>query len=503
MMTAGQAMTGRALSGLLPELAATRWAALPVAAITADSRCVSPGSLFLAMPGGRADGRAFVDAAIRAGAVAVLAEEGDGFVSPRLVQGVPVIPVAHLRQRAGDIASAFHDHPSRALPVAGVTGTNGKTTVTQLAARLESALGGKGAVVGTLGWGIPGQLQATNHTTPDAIALQGMLAGLREAQASAVFMEVSSHALDQARVQGVRFETAAFTNLTRDHLDYHAGMEAYGEAKARLFALPGLKHAIINADDGFGRRLLAQLPAGVQGFAYGLEGGPADIRAVDAVFGADGMQAHIVTPWGEGDLQTRLLGRFNLSNILAVIGLLALRGHALADILRALAAVEPVSGRLERMAGCGDITVVVDYAHTPDALENALQTLRAHTTGRLHVVFGCGGDRDAGKRPLMGRVASQLADCVWLTSDNPRHEDPHAILQAIQAGLQPGQAATVIEDRTRAIHAALDAANAGDTVLIAGKGHETYQQVGDEKRPFSDQAAVHAWCVKKTGEGRA
>jgi UDP-N-acetylmuramoyl-L-alanyl-D-glutamate--2,6-diaminopimelate ligase len=367
--------------------------------------------------------------------------------------------------------------------------------VTQLAAQIAESLDNASAVMGTLGWGRIGQLQSSTHTTPDAIAVQSQLAALRDEGVQSVFMEVSSHALDQSRVGGVRFDTAVFTNISRDHLDYHGDMAAYEAAKTRLFAWPELQHAVINGDDAAGCRLLALPDMAARAVSYSTRNASADVYASDIRYAASGLQARVHTPWGVGTLRCRLMGEFNLSNALAVIAVLGLQGHALQRILSAFETVSPVIGRLESVAVHRGVNVVIDYAHTPDALEKALLTLRVHTSGRLHVVFGCGGDRDAGKRPLMGRAAECHADRLYLTSDNPRHESAAVILQAIAGGLAHPESVQIIEDRASAIRAALDAATEHDTVLIAGKGHETWQQVGDEKRPFSDHAVVHAWLA--------
>lgn len=488
------------LAGLLPALASHAHAGLRVSGLCLDSRCVQPGDAFLAVGGSRFDGRAFIAQAVAAGASAVLVEPAAGREHDRVEQGVPVIVVEKLAMQMGHIASRFYGEPSCALCVTGVTGTNGKTTVTQLLAQLSGLLGGSPAVMGTLGWGVPGRLQASTHTTPDAITVQQQLACLRDQHVESVFMEVSSHALDQWRVGGVMFETAVFTNLSRDHLDYHGDMGVYEQAKSTLFTWPGLHHAVINADDAAGRRLLVRLDASVQRLTYSTDDASADVYAVDIACTPAGVQAKVHTPWGQGTLHCRLLGEFNVSNALAAIAVLGLQGYSLDRVLQSFESVTPIVGRLELVAVHHGVSIVVDYAHTPDALEKALQALRQHTAGQLHVVFGCGGERDTGKRPLMGAVAARLADTVTITSDNPRHELPTAIMNAIADGMPDTDQAVMIEDRAEAVHAVLNSAVAGDVVVIAGKGHETWQQVGDEKRPFSDHAVVHAWLASR---GRA
>ena len=349
---------------------------------------------------------------------------------------VPTIWIDGLRERLGPIASRFFGDPSRALTVIGVTGTNGKTSTVHLLAQALHHAGHRVATVGTLGAGLVGEIVEGVRTTPDAIAVQGLLATFRDEGASHVAMEVSSHALDQGRVNAVAFDLAVFTNLTRDHLDYHGTMQAYGAAKERLFAWPGLDAAVINVDDAFGRALAARMHGDVALLRYGVDRDDADLVARSIETGVAGLRFHLTTPWGEGEVATRLLGRFNVSNLLAVAACLGRLGFAFDAIRDALAILEPVSGRMNRIGGEARLPlVVVDYAHTPDALEQALTSLRAHTHGRLICVFGCGGERDAGKRPQMGAIAEALADRIIVTDDNPRGEDGDAIVAGIVAGL--------------------------------------------------------------------
>jgi UDP-N-acetylmuramoyl-L-alanyl-D-glutamate--2,6-diaminopimelate ligase len=380
------------------------------------------------------------------------------------------------------------------LHVVAVTGTNGKTSTVQLLAQALQHAGHRAATIGTLGSGLHGAIRAGERTTPDAIAVHGLLAEFREAGASHVAMEVSSHALDQGRVNAVAFELAVFTNLTRDHLDYHGTMAAYGAAKQRLFAWPGLGAAIINIDDAFGRALVATLASGVKCLRFGIERHDADIAARNVETVPSGLRFRLVTPWGEGDVATRLLGRFNISNLLAVAACLGRLGLSFAAIRDALGALAPVAGRMNRLGGSGaQPLVVVDYAHTPDALEQALTSLRAHCAGRLICVFGCGGERDAGKRPEMGAIAEALADCIIVTDDNPRSEDGDRIVEQIVAGLRHRQRATVERDRAAAIALAIASARPEDAVLVAGKGHEPYQEIAGMRLPFDDLAvARHA-----------
>lgn len=465
---------------------------------TQDSRAVRAGDLFLAFPGERADGRAFIGAAIAQGAAAVL-WEADGFEWPAQWQ-VPNLAVRGLRAIAGDIAAHVYGHPSEELWLAGVTGTNGKTSCSHWIAQSLSRCGRRTAVLGTLGNGFPGALSPATHTTPDAVTLQRELRTLRGAGAEAVAMEVSSHALDQGRVTGARFRTALFTNLTRDHLDYHGTMEAYGAAKEKLFAWPGLEHAVINLDDGFGRTLAERTGRGrVKVLGYGV--GHGDIAGHHVDLSTRGLKLEIRTPWGRAELESRVIGGFNVSNLLGTLGVLLTAGLDLDRAVAALAEVEPVAGRVDMLRLPGRPLVVVDYAHTPDALEKVLETLRevvGHGAGaRLLCVFGCGGDRDPGKRPLMGEIATRLADVAIVTSDNPRSEDPAAIAAAIVAGA--GANHEVELDRAAAIARALRLAGAGDVVLIAGKGHETTQEIAGRKLPFNDLEIARSLLATEAG----
>jgi len=448
-----------------------------------DSRQVEPGDVFVAVPGAAVDGREFVADAVARGAAAILVE-ANGKVD---VVGVPLIPVTGLRRHLGLLADRLYGEPSRELVVIGVTGTNGKTTCTQLLAQALSEPPSRAAVIGTLGYGFPNALDASLHTTPDAISVHRLLAKFRHEGATHVAMEVSSHALDQGRVNAVRFAVAVFTNLSRDHLDYHGDMTAYGEAKASLFRCPELRAAAINADDEFGRSLLASIPKGVRVLSYGLREG--DVRARELQPTHDGLHLVADTPAGPVTLDSPLFGRFNASNLLAVLAALLVLDVPLADAARRLAQARAADGRTERFGGqSGRPLVVVDYAHTPDALEQVLKALREHTAGRLICVFGCGGDRDRGKRPLMGRVAELLADTVILTDDNPRRESPAGILADIRAGMKTTP--TVEHDRRAAIATAIANAGSEDIVLIAGKGHEDYQEISGTRLAYSDRATV-------------
>ncbi len=461
-----------------------------VRGLALDSRRVQEGDAFFALAGARAHGITFAPMAAARGASIILAENPGAEVSvPVAFDATPVLRVDDLRAQVGVIASRFFGEPSQALSVIGVTGTNGKTSTVQLIAQALDHAGRKVATIGTLGAGLHGAIHEGERTTPDAIAVHGLLAEFRDAGASHVAMEVSSHALDQGRVNAVAFDLAVFTNLTRDHLDYHGTMHAYGAAKQQLFAWPGLGAAIVNIDDAFGRALATTVPSGVALLLYGIEHTEADVVASEIESGAGGQSFHLRTPWGEGRVDTRLLGRFNISNLLAVAACLGQLGLSFDAIRAALVALVPVAGRMSRLGGnAAQPLVVIDYAHTPDALEQALTSLRAHCSGRLICVFGCGGERDAGKRPQMGAIAEALADAIVITDDNPRGEDGDAIVADIVAGLSQPQSATIERDRAHAIAIAIDRATAGDIVLIAGKGHEPYQEVGGVKRPFDDLA---------------
>lgn len=483
---------------------------IAVRGIELDSREVGPGDLFLATFGRTHDAREFIDAAVNQGAAAVLAESGRGWQGLRWrhgtptpatpapgTYGTPIIAVDHLMAKASEIAGRFYGRPSSRMSVIGITGTNGKTTCAQLIAQAFTAADCPAGVIGTLGYGVPGELAECPLTTPDAVFTQRALAEMAAAGLGAVAMEVSSVGLHQRRVQGVRFETAVFTNLTRDHLDYHDNMEAYGASKRRLFASPGLRHAVVNLDDPFGMRVINDLGAGVEAISYGVGNRQAGIRAEAVAITGRGFTAEIHTPAGSGRIDCELLGRFNVGNALAVVGALLACRHRLGDlgigrICELVSGLSPVPGRMEVWGDAGDVCAVVDYSHTPDSLEGALTALRGHFDGALWCVFGCGGNRDKGKRPIMGALAEQLADHVVITDDNPRREDGDAIASQIRSGMKTPGAAAVERDRERAIAGVIAGAAPGDVVLIAGKGHEDYQQIGTEMRRFSDAEVARA-----------
>jgi len=415
---------------------------------------------------------------------------------------VPNAGVRGLKSQAGFLAHDFYGRPSESLWVCGVTGTNGKTSCSQWLAALLSRRNEKAAVIGTLGAGFPSGLISMENTTPDALELHRLLAAFKSAGANAVAMEVSSHGLDQGRVNGIAFDCALFTNLTHDHLDYHGTMAAYGEAKARLFDTPGLDAAVLNLDDPFGQRLAGRLAArGVRTIGYGLAHATAARDAVsEFVFARDiGVEGAITrislqSSWGEGAATIDQIGHFNVANALGVLGCLLARGVPFHDGAALLAALPPVPGRMQKIAERpGRPLVVVDYAHTPDALDKVLRALRPVAQsrgGRLVVVFGAGGERDADKRPLMGAIASRIADRVVLTSDNPRGEDPAAIAAAMRRGVSGDWVMEL--DREAAIVSAIETSAPADVVLVAGKGHEDYQEIAGRRLPFSDAELAQA-----------
>jgi UDP-N-acetylmuramoyl-L-alanyl-D-glutamate--2,6-diaminopimelate ligase len=464
--------------------------------LCADSRRAGPGVAFFAWPGERADGRGYIAEAIGRGTAAVV-WEAEGFAW-RPEWRVPNAAVSGLRQQAGALAHAFYGQPSAALWTCGVTGTNGKTTCSQWIAAALGGAGRKCGVIGTLGAGFPGALEDAGHTTPDVLELHRLLADIRGAGAGAVAMEVSSHALVQGRVDGVAFDCALFTNLTHDHLDYHGTMHAYGEAKARLFDGAGLECAVLNLEDAFGAQLAARLAArGVRTIGYRLTpgGAPGEFLAAARVAGR---RVTIASSWGEATVALPVLGAYNVANALGVAGALVASGMAFADAARALERLPEVPGRMQRLGGAHAPLVVIDYAHSPDALENVLRALRPEAEARggaLAVVFGAGGDRDRAKRAPMGEVGARLADRVVLTSDNPRSEDPLAILREVAAGIA-GQCVQE-SDRARAIEGAIAAARDADVVLIAGKGHEDYQEIAGRRLPFSDAAVARAALARR------
>ncbi|MEP1470691.1 MAG: UDP-N-acetylmuramoyl-L-alanyl-D-glutamate--2,6-diaminopimelate ligase [Halieaceae bacterium] len=458
-----------------------------ISGVQIDSRKVTSGDLFLAIPGDAHDGRQFIEQAVASGAAAVLAEPPvAGFVD-----GIPVpmIEIPDLQMEAGAIASRFFGQPSAALHMIGVTGTNGKTTTSRLVAQLLRSLDKQCGVIGTLGCTLTEEVNEAGNTTPDPVALQQQLASWRDAGVVAVSMEVSSHALVQGRINGVVFETAVYTNLSRDHLDYHGSMDAYGRAKLKLFTCEGLQHAVINLDDAYSSQVEQALAADVQRLGYSAKGDTgADLWIDDTSFHAGGVTGRMHSPWGTARFSSPLPGDFNLGNLSAAVASVVLAGEEFEATLDAVSSLQPVPGRMQSIVNNAGLQVIIDYAHTPDALEQALKALREHVAGKLVCVFGCGGDRDAGKRPVMGRVACEYSDLVIVTSDNPRNENPQRILLDVEAGCTGDY--RLVSAREDAIALAIAQAQPGDCILVAGKGHEPYQIIDDERLPFSDEAHV-------------
>ncbi len=471
-------------------------AGLEVSGLSMDTRELRAGEVFVALTGRQSHGIAHAEAAVARGARAIVAEaplpEGATVGS-----AVPVLVLEQVRSRLGSWADRVHGAPSSELDVIGVTGTNGKTSTVQFIAQAASALGRRAATQGTLGSGPVGALEAAERTTPDVCVTHRFLRAMREGGRDLVAMEVSSHALDQGRVDGVRFRVAAFTHLTRDHLDYHGSMEAYFQAKARLFAWPGLQAAVIHLDCPYGERLRSLLGTGVELWGTSAKAHPeARLSAEDIGLDHRGLRFALVEDGERHTLATALYGRFNVDNLLSAAGVLRALGHPVRDIAAALATLDPVPGRMNRLGGDPDPVVVVDYAHTPDAIAKALAALREHGPRRLSIVFGCGGERDRGKRPLMAAAAEAGADAIYLTDDNPRGEDGDAIVADTLAGFTAPQRVVVERDRRRAIARAIADATAGDIVLIAGKGHEPCQEIAGRKLPFDDRQ-VAAECLAR------
>jgi len=469
---------------------------VPITRLVTDSRCIKRGDTFVAYPGEKTDGRQYIPTAIAQGAGAVIWEE-QHFVWNDAWQ-VPNISVADLRSKAGWLADAAYGTPSEKLWVVGITGTNGKTSTCHWIAHALNGIGKKCALIGTLGNGFVGALQATENTTPDAIRVHGLLAEYLRDGAQAVAMEVSSHALSQGRVNAVNIDVAMLTNLSRDHLDYHGDMKSYADTKRKLFDWQQLGFVVMNLDDPYGVELAEQLQdADAEVIGYGLSDSAlllAERLGLRMVYGnlldmtGQGLRLEVHSSWGTVELNSGLVGKFNAANLLGVLAVLLVSGVALSDATHSLSRAQPVSGRMQRLGSGDDPTVIVDYAHTPDALEKVLQALReisAATGGKLLCVFGCGGDRDRGKRAMMGLVAEKFSDFCIVTSDNPRSENPREIIAEIVSGMNDDKH-EIIVDRAAAIQRAIRHARRADTVLIAGKGHEEYQEINGIKHPFND-----------------
>ena len=462
--------------------------ATEITGLAYDSRAVQPGHLFFALPGTKTDGGLFLEDALRRGAVAAAHEQ-----NVRVPRGLVGVCVDNARAALADLAADFYERPSETLPVIGVTGTNGKTTTVFMIRDILRAAGRSCGLIGTIRYEIGGRSISAARTTPEALDLQRMFAEALQAGCRALAMEVSSQGLAAERLRGTRFAAAVFTNLSADHLDFHKTMEAYFEAKKRLFGMLGGPAApvVVNLEDAYGRRLAAEPDLASRLVTYGFRA-DAMVRAENLRLAETGSAFSVQAPWGAVDVELPLAGRFNVLNALAALALGGAMGVSGDAIAAALAGLQPVPGRLERIPDPKGRHLFVDYAHTEDALRNVLQTLRETVPGRVVCLFGCGGDRDRSKRPRMGAAVSEWADFAVVTSDNPRSEEPAAIIGEIVAGLDRAKPHWVEPDRARAIRAALDAARPGDAVLFAGKGHETYQEIAGRLTPFNDAEVVRA-----------
>ena len=468
-----------------------------ITGLSLDSRDIKKNYLFFAIKGATVNGIEFINSAIKQGAAAVL-WEADANVDVIKINwrksssdiDIPIIAIENLSQLTGEIADCFFESPSKDIPVCGITGTNGKTSCADFIAQMMS-IDAPCGLIGTLGRGLYPELKETGFTTPDVITCHQWLADIKSMKAKFAVMEVSSHALIQGRINGIRFNSAVFTNLSRDHLDFHGDMESYADAKLKLFRTADLKNAIINVDDEAGRNIVENLDKNVCCIRYGLDKSfSPDIYGFDVVLDQNGLSMKVSTPWGEGQLNSPVIGDFNASNLLAVLSVMLLQGIKFNEALKRLKAVKSVAGRMQRFGTENTPLVIVDFAHTPDALEQALTSLRQHTKNNLWCVFGCGGDRDKGKRPLMGAIAENKADYIILTNDNPRSEAASEIINDIKSEIKTVAKVTIEQDRHTAIHIAISQAQAGDVVLIAGKGHENYQLIGETKYPFNDAEEV-------------
>ena len=467
--------------------------------MTLDSRKVGKNDVFVALKGHSVDGRNFIPKAIEQGAALVLAEAETDVQAVEIAKDLTkstacVLNVPHLAKRLSQIAGAFYGNPSEKLILAGITGTNGKTTTAQLLAQWHNLLGGKSAVMGTIGNGLFGQVQEAANTTGSAVEIQQNLANFIALGSDFCAMEVSSHGLVQYRAEALQFDLAMFTNLSRDHLDYHHTMEEYAAAKFRLFSELNTKAKVLNADDETGADWLAKLPDAVAvSVNSDFQTSHRYVKATRVAFTLQGATIEFESSWGNGTLHSQLIGAFNVANLLlALVGLLAL-GHDLQKLVETAPLLKGVAGRMECLTAENRPLVLVDYAHTPDALEKALQAARLHTEGELYCIFGCGGDRDAGKRPMMAKIAEQLADRVIATDDNPRTEDNQKIMADILKGFENVDVVQVIHDREQAIKTAILQAKPQDVILIAGKGHEDYQIIGTTKHHFSDQEVARKY----------
>ncbi len=472
---------------------------IPVNGLSLDSRNIQPGDVFIALEGQTEHGLVYAETAVKKGAVAVLCDRKfDQYcqqILSALMTKVICIPVSDLKNKLGQIASSFYNDASKRLFTVGVTGTDGKTSVSHFIAQALNDGEHPSAVIGTIGNGLINQLETASHTTPDVIQIQKMMADFEAQGVTQVSMEVSSHGLDQGRVDGVAFDVAVLTNLGRDHLDYHGSIEEYQQAKRKLFLNESLNAVVLNLDDEFGQQLAADIKFKCDVWGYSTQPEntvPADklIKASSIAPDASGLKFSVETPQGNADIAIPLLGSFNVSNVLATLAVMLIKGVSLNDAVTRLSCLNTVPGRVQTIKTNDYPLVVIDYAHTPQALSSVLASISEHTNGKIYCVFGCGGDRDKGKRPLMAKAAEELADVVIVTDDNPRNENPEAIIEDIKSGFSNVVKIHFIHDRKLAIENALSMASENDVVLIAGKGHEDYQIIGDKKLPFSDLSVV-------------
>lgn len=509
MSAAGAARPGVGLPELIRGLAAVPDPVPPelevaVTGVQMDNRMLGEGDLFIACIGRTHDAREYIDEAVGAGARAVLVETGGDWQGFQTIQGRAVLAVDDLSARISEIAARFYGRPSERLTVMGVTGTDGKTSISQFIAQALGAFGRRCGTIGTLGCGVYGALEETPLTTPDAVFAQRALAGMADAGIEPVVMEVTSVGLHQHRVDAVRFDTAVFTNVTRDHLDYHGSVSVYAETKKRLFTMPGLRRAIVNLDDPYAPTIINSVAGGIEILTYSVDKPIASVHAETVSFTRGGFEARVRTPAGAGRIESGLIGRFNLSNALAVVAaLLGYLGRSgppdLEAVCASVSALRPVDGRMQIVDEGADITAVVDYAHTPDGLNSSLLALKEHFGGNIWCVFGCGGNRDRGKRPLMGEIAERHAARLVLTDDNPRSEDGDGIVRQILSGVADRDRVRVIRDRAEAIGFAVARAAPGDVVLVAGKGHETYQEIGGNRMTLSDVHQVRLALGRRAG----
>lgn len=458
-----------------------------------DSRKIGENDLFIALIGHQQDGRQYIDNAIRAGAKAVISETKSAVENLQIVwQGeVPVISVFRLAEKLSALAGHFYANPSFQHRLVGVTGTNGKTTIANLLAQWTTLLGEKSAVMGTIGNGLYGHIEATENTTGSAVDIQHNLAEFVRQGATFTAMEVSSHGLVQGRVENLHFAAAIFSNLSRDHLDYHHTMQEYAAAKQRLFTELDVAHYIINVDDEIGQQWLQRCPDAVAVSMINRDIQAVHwLKAVAIRYDEQGVEIEIESSWGRATLASRLIGAFNVSNLLLVSATLLKLGYPLSRLEKTVGQLNGVCGRMELFTNTKQPTAIVDYAHTPDALEKALAAARLHCKGKLWCVFGCGGDRDRGKRPLMAQVAEALADYLVITDDNPRTEQPESIIQDILTGISQSEKITVLHNREQALRYAIQSADKDDVILVAGKGHEDYQIIGTQKQHFSDREII-------------